>query len=373
MQAAVIIVVGGVIIAGAALCAASRAAVFGLITLPLAALITQLLLQPERIQQLLAAAIVLFGFIIVRMCREMRRSIVAAFEATLRSEELLERVEQTDTRLHDAIESCPEGIAVWDAQDRLLVCNEIYARIYGGGLSAAELVGTPFVRIAEQVWEMDRPSSQQTEAERYAWLERLVQRHREGGGISREYQGRDGRWRQGSTTRMRAGGWVGLVSDITELKRTQEELERREEMVRFLAYHDSLTGVPNRRLLEDRLRQAVFQAQRRSGRVAAMLIDLDDFKQVNDSAGHGAGDLVLQEVAMRLAGCLRKADTLARQGGDEFVIVMSDVQTQSDCQIVAEKILRALEVEFRAGGSVFKLGAHAELNALFRDDVKKRS
>jgi diguanylate cyclase (GGDEF)-like protein/PAS domain S-box-containing protein len=369
LQTTVIIVVGGVIIAGAALCAASEPAMYGLITLPLLSLIIQLLLQEDRIHRLLAVAVLLFGFVIERMCRQIRRSIVQAFHASLRNELLLERVEQTETRLRDAIESCPEGIAVWDDDDRLLVCNATYARLYGGGRSAAELLGTPFLGIAEQVWEMDRPAdSPHTEAERAAWIERLAQRHREGSGVNREYQGRDGRWRLGSTMRMRAGGWVGLVSDITDLKRAQEALERREEMVRYLAYHDPLTGIANRRLLEDRLKQAVYQAQRRSTRVAVMLVDLDHFKQVNDSAGHVSGDAVLREVATRLARCVRKADTLARHGGDEFVIVMADVPSESDCEIVAEKVLGAFSAEFRVGDEAFVLGASIGI-ALFPADA----
>jgi diguanylate cyclase (GGDEF)-like protein/PAS domain S-box-containing protein len=143
---------------------------------------------------------------------------------------------------------------------------------------------------------------------------------------------------------------IGVSQDITERK-------HREEQARFLAYHDSLTGLPNRRLLDDRLRQAVNLAQRRDTRVAVLLIDLDDFKRVNDQLGHRAGDAVLREVAHRLASCVRKADTLARQGGDEFVVVIPDFAQEADCQVVAEKILRALEPVFRADGSEFRIGA----------------
>jgi diguanylate cyclase (GGDEF)-like protein/PAS domain S-box-containing protein len=143
---------------------------------------------------------------------------------------------------------------------------------------------------------------------------------------------------------------IGVTQDITERK-------RREEQERFLAYHDTLTGLPNRRLLDDRLRQAVNLAQRRDARVAVMLIDLDDFKVVNDQRGHRAGDVVLREVAQRLAGCVRKADTLARQGGDEFVLVIPDLPQAADCRVVAEKILRALEPAFRVEDQDYRIGA----------------
>ena len=110
----------------------------------------------------------------------------------------------------------------------------------------------------------------------------------------------------------------------------------------FHAYHDALTGLPNRRLLDDRLAQGIHLAQRRGRKLAVMLIDLDNFKQVNDALGHGAGDAVLREVALRLAACVRKADTVARHGADEFALVLSDLVVDSGCQLVAERLLGSL-------------------------------
>lgn len=143
---------------------------------------------------------------------------------------------------------------------------------------------------------------------------------------------------------------IGVSQDVTERKRSEDE-------ARFLAHHDTLTGLPNRRLLDDRLRQAVYLAQRHDSKVAVMLLDLDGFKEVNDTLGHRAGDAVLREVAQRLTGCMRKSDTLARQGGDEFVIVIPDLNLEADCQTIAEKVLRALEPEFRVDGTGFRIGA----------------
>jgi diguanylate cyclase (GGDEF)-like protein/PAS domain S-box-containing protein len=154
---------------------------------------------------------------------------------------------------------------------------------------------------------------------------------------------------------------IGVSQDITERKRQEEE-------ARFLAYHDTLTGLPNRRLLDDRLRQAVFLAQRRDARVAVMVIDLDHFKQVNDALGHRAGDAVLREASHRIAGCVRKADTLARHGGDEFVVVIPDLHQDADSQVIAEKILRALEPAFRVDGRDFSIGASIGIS-LFPTDA----
>jgi diguanylate cyclase (GGDEF)-like protein/PAS domain S-box-containing protein len=143
---------------------------------------------------------------------------------------------------------------------------------------------------------------------------------------------------------------IGVSQDVTERK-------LREDEERFLAYHDTLTGLPNRRLLDDRLRQALHLARRRDARLAVILVDLDEFKQVNDRFGHRAGDAVLREVAARLSGCVRKADTLARQGGDEFVVVIPELAREPDCEVVAEKILRALAAPLRAEHAPLQLGA----------------
>ncbi len=128
---------------------------------------------------------------------------------------------------------------------------------------------------------------------------------------------------------------TGVLQDISERRAYEARLAE-------IASHDNLTGLPNRNLLNDRLGQALAHAKRNNGLVAVGFVDLDRFKIINDTLGHDAGDELLKEIARRLSGCLRGCDTVARQGGDEFVVVLTDMARPEDATIVAQKILDAL-------------------------------
>ncbi len=132
---------------------------------------------------------------------------------------------------------------------------------------------------------------------------------------------------------------VGTMQDITVRKRFEERLN-------YLAYYDDLTGLPNRVLFYDRLRQSLFEAARHQRQVAVMFMDLDRFKAINDTLGHEMGDALLREVAQRLARCIREGDTLARLGGDEFTVVLNEVAHVQDAARVAQKILSACQQPF---------------------------
>ena len=128
---------------------------------------------------------------------------------------------------------------------------------------------------------------------------------------------------------------LGIVRDIGERKAAEEQIRR-------LAFYDTLTNLPNRRMLTDRLHQALAQAKRYQRSMAVMFLDLDRFKLINDKLGHDAGDELLKQVAIRLNACVRDGDTVSRQGGDEFVIVLAEVAHPQDAALVAEKILSTL-------------------------------
>ena len=154
---------------------------------------------------------------------------------------------------------------------------------------------------------------------------------------------------------------LSLVEDVTDRVAALEDVYR-------LAHHDTLTGLPNRVMLHDRLGQALIRGRRHGQRVAVMMLDLDHFKNVNDALGHTIGDGLLQEVAARLGGRMRASDTLARVGGDEFVVVQPDLIDRSSAAVIAQKLIDALTEPFFVQGNRLDIGASIGLT-LFPDDA----
>jgi diguanylate cyclase (GGDEF)-like protein len=135
----------------------------------------------------------------------------------------------------------------------------------------------------------------------------------------------------------------------TERRRTDEELARREEELAFHATHDALTGLPNRTLILDRVEQMLARGARGKTPVAALFIDLDNFKGINDTLGHAVGDELLRAVAARLEGVVRNADALGRLGGDEFVVISEELSMAAGPELIAERLLEALKHPFKLG------------------------
>ncbi len=142
---------------------------------------------------------------------------------------------------------------------------------------------------------------------------------------------------------------------------------RSECRIFHLAYHDGLTGLPNRYLLWDRLELAIAHAKRTNGLVALLFLDLDLFKDVNDRFGHLVGDQALKKIAARFASVVREADTIARLGGDEFVIMVTDISGAEDAEIVASKLLETLSEPFHIQGNQIKVNASIGIS-LFPDN-----
>ena len=142
--------------------------------------------------------------------------------------------------------------------------------------------------------------------------------------------------------------FTGIVRDVTERKRA-------EETIRELAYHDSLTGLPNRMLFNDRLTLELAHAQRNRQKFGVMMLDLDYFKDINDTLGHSVGDQLLQVVGHRLTGLLRKNDTVARMGGDEFLLLLPEIAQVEAATKIAQKILRAVRKPFMIDGNKLQI------------------
>ncbi|MDF1876610.1 EAL domain-containing protein [Sulfurimonas sp. SAG-AH-194-L11] len=134
-------------------------------------------------------------------------------------------------------------------------------------------------------------------------------------------------------------GYIGYIQDITAQKKTKELLKKQTQLLKKQAHYDTLTSLPNRTLFKDRLSQAIIFSKRNHTKFALFFIDLDQFKQINDSLGHHIGDEVLVEAAKRLTSVIREEDTLARLGGDEFTIILKDLQMIQDTSVVANKIV----------------------------------
>jgi diguanylate cyclase (GGDEF)-like protein/PAS domain S-box-containing protein len=160
---------------------------------------------------------------------------------------------------------------------------------------------------------------------------------------------------------------LNFVSSIANILGAAVERKNSEEKLAYMAQFDSLTGLPNRNLLRDRLAQTLNLAQRKSWSAGVVFVDLDGFKNVNDTLGHDIGDKLLVQVAQRLRECVRSADTVARLGGDEFALVLSNLARQDDCRLVAQKVVDSLSRHFELEGHDICLSASLGI-ALYPDD-----
>src|SRR6202011_2287069 len=145
------------------------------------------------------------------------------------------------------------------------------------------------------------------------------------------------------------------------------------QRVEYLAYHDGLTGLPNRSLFSKSLSRSISEAQRYKRRLAVAFLDLDRFKQINDTLGHEAGDQLLQQVAGRLKGCVRDSDTVARLGGDEFVVLLPELADEKDAAIIAQKILAAAARPFTLMGQEFRVTASIGISTYPQDGLDEQT
>lgn len=253
----------------------------------------------------------------------------------------IRRAEQALRLRERAIEASSNGIIlvkVAEGEDNpIIYANPAFERMTG--YPAAEAIGrNPRFLFGE---DRDQPGLNR--------LREAILKGREARTLLRNYR-KDGGlfWNELSVAPVRdASGnlthFVNVFNDVTERVRYEEQLERQ-------ATHDALTGLANRNLLNDRLRQAIARAERRGSLLAVLFIDLDHFKYVNDSLGHAVGDELLKAVAATFSACVREDDTVARSGGDEFVMVLSDAQSEDDVLSAMTRSLEAVSRQYTVAG-----------------------
>ena len=278
---------------------------------------------------------------------KMIRSI-ATFELNrrLQDEKLAHQSEELraqNVRLDAALANLPLGVAMFDAEQRIIVSNELYAHMFGLTLAQTK-PGTSLREILERRAASGQYSGDCPEnyvAERLAIATRNkydvnIRTHADGRVIATTHQPTPD------------GGWVATIADISEHRR----LEGR---IAHLAHHDALTDLPNRVLLEERIETALANAGP-EGRVAVLCLDLDRFKEVNDTLGHARGDLLMQAVAQRLRQSVNKGDTVARTGGDEFAIVHAMREGVEDSEILAARLVDEIGAPFHIDGHRLDIG-----------------
>ncbi len=254
------------------------------------------------------------------------KGYVNVFGLDVSSRKQAEKRLQLDAQV---FESASEAVVITDMDRRILDVNRAFTSITG--YTREEILGENISvlssgrqdqRFYQEMWDIV--------SDRGSWQGEIWDRRKNGEVFPK--------WLSISAVRDEAGRvsrYIGLFSDISAMKETQEQLYE-------MAHYDSLTGLPNRRYFLDRLKESLEQARRASEGVALMFVDLDGFKLVNDNLGHRAGDQLLREVGNRIKQCIRESDIVARMGGDEFTVMISQIKSSDSSLIVARKILAKL-------------------------------
>lgn len=244
------------------------------------------------------------------------------------------RVIESEERLRTIADNVPALIAYIDTGLRYCFANQRYQEWFG--VKSAEMLGRTVLEAMGETFY----------APRRAALERCLQGHASALEIEEE---RRGRRRVISSTYL-PHVRDGVVQGIYVLSTDATSAREYERQLHALAHSDHLTGLPNRRSYEERLAQAIARSRRSAMAMALVYLDVDHFKQINDSLGHASGDAVLREFAKRLSATVRSTDTVARLAGDEFVIVLEQVGSARECARIADKLLEAVRADFLVDG-----------------------
>jgi len=270
--------------------------------------------------------------------------LYSLFRRTLQQQKLVEQsLQASEERWKFALEGSGDGVWDWDIPSDHVFRSARWHEIYG----YTENEIAPTATAGRELVHPDDLNTQVADVQDYFTGDKDI--------YVSEFRLRckDGSWkwtlsRGMVVTRSKDGKpirMIGTHTDITNRKTSEAQ-------VTHLAHYDQLTGLPNRVLFLDRLRQDIKKAQRTGQSVTLMFLDLDKFKEVNDSLGHDIGDMLLKGVARRLESCVRESDTVARMGGDEFTIILSDINSQINIERIAQDILEKMTTPFHLGDEV---------------------
>ncbi|MGA7673022.1 MAG: sensor domain-containing diguanylate cyclase, partial [Nitrolancea sp.] len=238
----------------------------------------------------------------------------------------------------EALDSAAEVVIIADADGMIQYVNHTFTDVHGLSIDDA---------IGQSIWDSTGPEWDQTLAEAIISALRAGKPWRE----ERPVESKNGTltWEARSVSPMRSQD--GLLEHLIVIGRDVTEQRAYLDQLKRHAYYDSLTGLPNRALFMDRLAHAHLRVLRSRQSLAVMYLDLNGFKSVNDSFGHGVGDQVLAEVAQRLTRSLRASDTVARTGGDEFVFLLEELATDEDAVTVAHRLIEDISLPLHITGS----------------------
>ena len=279
---------------------------------------------------------------------------VVGVEGTTRDNTRQRHAEEQLRLAAKVFESSGEAIMITDANGIMISVNQAFTAVTG--YSAAEAVGSNASMLASGRHSREFFSDMWCAMLGNGYWQGEIWNRRRNGEIFPEWMGI-------SSVRDEKGvisHFVGIFSDISERKAVEAKIA-------FLAHHDPLTGLPNRLLLKDRMQQAMVHGERTGRKVALLFVDLDRFKAVNDSFGHPVGDVLLRDAAQRLLACVRDSDTISRHGGDEFLVVLTDLQNSEAPARIAAKIMAVLGEPFHIEAHEAKISASVGI-AVYPED-----
>jgi diguanylate cyclase (GGDEF)-like protein len=282
------------------------------------------------------------GLIIAALAAALSSAAFFLFAGRKLKRETNQRVD-AELRLVEALGAVNQGFSMFDEQERVIVCNSRYAEIFG---LPPELIqpGTPLIAILEH-----RAGSAAAGGPSPAdYRRKLLLDIGKGGMHTICFESSDGRLVYTVSRPRPGGGWISTHDDVTEHRRMEQQL-------RHLSHHDSLTQLANRVLLRERLEEALAEVKRGQS-LAVLCLDLDHFKDINETLGHPVGDELLKQAADRLRRCVRETDFVARMGGDEFTIIQHGEAEPMGATSLATRIIEALGVPYEIGGQRMTVG-----------------